>query len=180
MSSAAAETGDHVAFRYALPPGPVASAAVEIGHVAVTIELRLAGDLDVLVDEGPDDRTRALTALRTVAKGLMVRGLGSPAPSVSAAAGHEFIQRHHEFRAPNTVTFAGDCVIGYTGADVAVRGAAAYALAVTALPVDGRVLPDDDEGGWFLRHEKELASIGIVLLVAAPIAPKRLVPPSGA
>lgn len=180
MSSAAAETGDHVAFRYALPPGPVASAAVEIGHVAVTVELRLAGDLDVLVDAGPDDRTRALTALRTVAKGLMIRGLGSPAPSVSAAAGHEFIQRHHEFRAPNTVTFAGDCVIGYTGEAVAVRGAATYALAVTALPVDDRVHTDrvhtDDERGWFLRHEKELASIGIVLLVAAPITPGRLLP----
>ena len=173
----AAETGDHVAFRYSLPPAPLASAAVEIGHVAVTVELRLTGDLEVLVDACHDDRTRALTALRTVAKGLTVRGLGSPAPAVSAAAGHEFIQRHHDFRAPNTVTFAGDCVIGYTQQEVAVRGAAGYALAVTALPVDDRVPVDDTERGWFLRHEKELASIGIVLLVAAPVTPGRLAGP---
>jgi hypothetical protein len=173
--SAAAETGDHVAFRYALPPTPVAGAAVEIGHVAVTVELRMAGDLEVLADTGPDDRTRALTALRTVAKGLMIRGLGSPAPSVSATAGHEFVQRHHDFRAPNTVTFTGDCAIGYTRQGVAVHGTATYALAVTALPAGDRTpVADDTERGWFLRHEKELASIGMVLLVAAPITPGRL------
>jgi len=173
----AAETGDHVVFRYALPPAPVAGAAVEIGHVAVTVELRLAGDLDVLAAAGPDDRPRALAALRTVAKGLMIRGLGSAAPSVSATAGHVFTQRHHDFRAPNTVTFAGDCAIGFTRQGVSVHGAASYALAVTALPAGGRVPVDDGtERGWFLRHEKELASIGMVLLVAAPITPGGLTP----
>ena len=37
-----------VEFRYVLPDGLVAGAAVEIGHVAVTIGLLLAGELDVL------------------------------------------------------------------------------------------------------------------------------------
>ena len=171
----AAEAGDPrgpVAFRYTLPPTPLASAAVEIGHVAVTVYLRLSGDLDVLA---AGDRTRALTALRTVAKGLMIRGLGSPAPSVSASGGHRFTQRHHDFRAPNTVTFAGDCAIDVTHDAVTVRGAATYALAVTALPAGDRAPAEDTTArGWFLRHENELASIGMVLLVAAPITPGRL------
>jgi hypothetical protein len=173
----AAETDDHVAFRYALPPTPLASAAMEIGHVAVTVELRLTGDLDVLTTAGPDDRTRALTALRTVAKGLMIRGLGSPTPSVSASAGHRFTQSHHDFRAPNTITFTGDCTIGFTHKAVTIQGTATYALAVTALPTADRTpIPDDTASGWFLHHEKELASIGMVLLVAAPITPGRLTP----
>jgi len=166
----AAETGDDVPFRYELPLVPVAGAAVEIGHVAVTVELRLTGDLDVLV-AGPADRTRALAALRTVAKGLMVRGLGSPAPGVSATAGHGFTQRHHDFRAPDTVTFTGDCVIGYTRQTVTVRGTTTYTLTVTATSDQAT---DDSTHTWFLRHEKELASIGIVLLVAAPVTPGRL------
>lgn len=162
----AAETGDHVPFRYALPVTPVAGAAVKIGHVTVTVELRLTGDLDVLAT-APADRPRALTALRTVAKGLMIRGLGSPAPSVSATAGHVFTQRHHDFRAPDTVTFTGDCAIGFTQQTVTVRGEATYALTVTAASDH----TTDDDRTWFLRHEKELASIGMVLLVAAPITP---------
>lgn len=168
----AARIGDAAGFRYALPPTPLASAAVEIGHVAVTVDLRLSGDLDVLATA---DRTHALTALRTVAKGLMIRGLGSPAPSVSASGGHRFTQRHHDFRAPNTVTFAGDCAIDFTHDAVTIRGTTDYALAVTALPAgDHSPVEDDTERGWFLRHEKELASIGMVLLVAAPITPGRL------
>lgn len=170
----AAENYEQVAFRYALPPTPLASAAVEIGHVAVTLELRLAGDLDVL---GSADRPHALAALRTVAKGLMIRGLGSPAPGVSASAGHRFTQSHHDFHAPNSVTFAGDCAIDFTHDGATIRGAATYALAVTALPTGDRAPADDDTAqGWFLRHEKELASIGIVLLVAAPVTPGRLTP----
>ncbi|MBB4910224.1 hypothetical protein [Actinophytocola algeriensis] len=171
----AAESGDHVPFRYALPPTPVAGAAVEIDHVAVTVELRLTGDLDVLTT-APADRTRALAALRTVAKGLMIRGLGSPAPSVSATAGHRFTQRHHDFRTPDTVTFTGDCVIGFTQQSVTVHGEATYALTVTAASAHAT---DDDTGNartWFLRHEKELAAIGMVLLIAAPITPGRLSP----
>lgn len=163
---------DHVPFRYALPPTPVAGAAVEIGHVAVTVELRLTGDLDVLTT-APADRTRALAALRTVAKGLMIRGLGSPAPSVSATAGHRFTQRHHDFRTPDTVTFAGDCVIGFTHQAVTVQGTTTYALTVTAASDH---TTDDNARTWFLRHEKELASIGMVLLVAAPITPGGLTP----
>jgi hypothetical protein len=168
----AEEARGHVPFRYALPPTPVAGAAVEIGHVAVTVELRLTGDLDVLTTP-PADRTHALAALRTVAKGLMIRGLGSPAPSVSASAGHRFTQRHHDFRTPDTVTFAGDCVIGFTQQTVTVRGEADYALTVTAASDHAT---DDSARTWFLRHEKELASIGMVLLVAAPITPGRLTP----
>lgn len=164
------EAGVPVPFRYALPPTPVAGAAVEIGHVAVTVELRLTGDLDVLTAE-PADRTRALAALRTVAKGLMIRGLGSPAPSVSASAGHRFTQRHHDFHGPDTVTFAGDCVIGFTHQAVTVSGTTTYALTVTAASAH---TTDDSARTWFLRHEKELASIGMVLLVAAPITPGRL------
>ncbi|GAB1512745.1 hypothetical protein JCM33774_47870 [Actinophytocola sp. KF-1] len=173
----AAETDDHVAFRYALPPTPLAGATMEIGHVAVTVELRMTGDLDVLAIAGPDDRTRALTALRTVAKGLMIRGLGSPTPSVSASAGHRFTQSHHDFKAPNTITFTGDCAVDFTHDAVAVHGTATYALAVTALPTADRPpINDDTASGWFLHHEKELASIGMVLLVAAPITPGRLTP----
>jgi hypothetical protein len=183
-----------VAFTYALPAEPVAGAAVDIGHVTVTIGLLLTGDLEVLAGPGPVDagrtadtgrtadvgriadagRTAALAALGTVAKGVMIRGLGSATPSVTAA-GHRFTQRHHDFRAPNTVISAGDCAIDITGRHdgvaVTVSGQVDYALEVTAERPPSATAPR----GWFRRHEKELASIGLVLLVATPIAPVRLV-----
>lgn len=163
-------------FRYTLPSRPVAAAAVDIGHVAVTIGLRLSGELSVQAEPTAGDVTRdgALTALGAVAKGMMIRGLGSATPSISAAAGHRFTQRHHDFRAPNTVTFGGDCAIGFTqrhdGAAVTVSGQLGYSLEVTAERPPSATAPR----GWFRRHEKELASIGLVLLVAVPITPYRL------
>ena len=165
-----------VAFRYALPAGPVAGAAVDIGHVTVTIGLLLTGELEVLAGPGEADALRgaALDALGTVAKGVMIRGLGSATPSVSAAAGHRFTQRHHDFRAPNTVISTGGCAIDFTrhhdGVAVTVSGEVAYALEVTAERPPSATAP----GGWFRRHEKELASIGLVLLVAVPVTAERL------
>lgn len=255
------------AFLYTLPSGPAARAAVDIGHVAVTIGLTLTGELDVLVGPTPEDaadvlpaqgttpedatqagapaglrattaeatrdgapaaldttpedtaeagaraglraapenaaradalaalggapenddragalsglgaaaedatRAGALVALRAVAKGLMVRELGSATPSVSASAGHLFTQRHHDFRAPDTVTFAGDCAVDFTqrhdGVAITVRGQVGYLLEVTAQRPPSAAA----SRGWFRRHEKELASIGLVLLVAVPVTP---------
>jgi hypothetical protein len=163
-------------FRYTLPSGPVAGAAVDIGHVAVTIGLMLTGELDVLVGPATEDATRtgALSALGAVAKGLMIRELGSATPSVAANAGHLFTQRHHDFRAPNTVTCSGDCAVDFTqhhdSVPVTVTGQVGYLLEVTAERPHSAAAPR----GWFRRHEKELASIGLVLLVAVPIAPTRL------
>ena len=191
-----------VVFAYALPDGPVAGAAVDIGHVTVTIGLLLTGDLEVLAGSGPADvgrvaggrvraggrvdagpvdagwadvgRVAALAALGAVAKGVMIRGLGSATPRVTAA-GHRFTQRHHDFRAPNTVISGGECVIDiagrHAGVAVTVSGQVDYALEVTAERPPSATAPR----GWFRRHEKELASIGLVLLVATPIAPVRLV-----
>jgi hypothetical protein len=157
-------------FRYTLPSGPVAEAAVDIGHVAVTIGLLLSGELDVAAVS----RAGALEALGGVAKGMMVRGLGSATPSLAAAAGHQFTQRHHDFRAPNTVTFGGDCAVDYTraldGTAVTVSGEVGYSLEVTAERPPSATAPR----GWFRRHEKELASIGLVLLVAGPVVPDHL------
>jgi hypothetical protein len=164
------------AYRYTLPSGPVAAAAVDIGHVAVTLGLMLTGELDVLVAPAPEDTTRtgALAALGAVAKGLMIRELGSATPNVSASAGHLFTQRHHDFRAPNTVTFSGDCAVDFTqrhdGVTVTVSGQVGYLLEITAERPPSAAPPR----GWFRRHEKELASIGLVLLVAVPIAPTHL------
>jgi hypothetical protein len=175
----AVEAGERVSFRYTLPTAPVAGAAVEISHVAVGIELVLSGELDVVaVAEDRDaPRAGALTALRAMAKGLMIRGLGSPTPSISATAGHRFTQRRHDFRAPNTITFAGDCVVDFTqrgkGITVAVTGDVGYSLAVTA--AGARTAATDTSRSWFQHHEKELASIGMVVLVAVPIAPAHLV-----
>jgi hypothetical protein len=171
------------AFRYLLPPAPVASAAVDIGHVAVTIELFLTGDLAVTTDDAPADQTRvgALTTLRAMTKGLMIRGLGSPTPSISSTARHQFVQRRHDFREPNTITFTGECTIDVAhrcdGMDVTVAGEVGYSLEVTALPTAGGLPRPTDAAtgrGWFVHHDKELASIGMVVLVAAPIAPARL------
>ncbi len=195
----AVETGEHTVaqtvaasqeplpavFRYTLPPAPVAGAAVDIGHVAVTIELFLTGNLEVTTDAAPSEETRAgaLTALRTMAKGLMIRGLGTPTASISSTARHRFTQRRHDFREPNTITFAGDCAIdfgqGWEGMAVSVAGEVAYSLEVTALPTAGDLPRPGDAAtgrGWFIHHDKELASIGMVVLVAAPIAPARLTP----
>src|SRR5690349_16155578 len=103
-------------FRYVLPDGPVAGTAVDIGHVTVTIGLSLTGDLEVSVGPGAGDGLRgaALSALGAVAKGVMIRGLGSATPSISSAAGHRFTQQAHDFRAPNTVTSSGDCDVDFT------------------------------------------------------------------
>lgn len=166
-------------YRYTLPATPTAAATVDIGQVAVTIELFLSGTLDVAAhSDGQDPRPDVLTTLRDLAKGLMVRGLGSPTPGIAAAAGHAFTQRRYEFRAPNTIVFTGDVAVDFTrahpGTNVAVTGAASYSLEVTAAggsPTSPR--------GWFGRHEKELASIGMVVLVAVPVAPAGLVARDG-
>jgi hypothetical protein len=150
----------------------VARTAVDIGHVTVTLGLLLRGELEI----GPlgTADTAALAALDSVAKGVMIRGLGSVTPSVSAAAGHRFIQRHHDFRAPSTVISSGRCVVDFAhrteGAPVTVTGQVDYALEVTADRPPSATAPQ----GWFRRHEKELASIGLVLLVAVPIKPTDL------
>lgn len=172
-----------VEFRYVLPDEAVAGTALEIGHVAVTIGLSLTGELDVLVESAAGEqahageeqaRAAALDALGSVAKGMMIRGLGSATPTISAAAGHRFTQRHHDFRAPNTVTAAGECVVDFTRrhdeAAVTVSGQVGYSLEVTAERPPSATAPR----GWFRRHEKELASIGMVLLVAVPITPSQL------
>lgn len=174
-----------MSFGYELPSNAVARAAVDIGHVAVTIELFLSGDLEVRATQstvdGESPRGAVMRALRNLAKGLMVRGLGSATPSIVSAAGHEFTQRRHEFRAPNTITFAGDCEIDFgqrrERIDVTMAGVVGYCLEVTAMPTAGEPpAPDDTNGrGWFVRHDKELASIGMVVLVAVPIPPARLV-----
>lgn len=164
------------AFQYTLPSGPAAGAAMAIGHVTLTIGLLLDGELEVLASSAPGDASRAgaLAALGAVAKGVMIRGLGSATPSVSAAVGHRFTQRHHDFRAPNTVIAGGDCAVDFTqrhdGVTVTVSGQVAYTLEVTAERPPSTTAPR----GWFRRHEKELASIGMVLLVAAPVVPGQL------
>jgi hypothetical protein len=188
------ETGEHAvtalpeprpsAFRYTLPQAPVAGASVDIGHVALTIELLLSGELDVTVGAAAHDTMRAgaLTALRAMAKGLMILGLGSATPSISATAGHQFTQRRHDFRAPDTITFAGDCAVDFTqhwdGVDVTVTGEVGYSLEVTAAGEPARAASEigtaTNTRGWFVQHEKELASIGMLVLVAVPIAPARL------
>jgi hypothetical protein len=72
------------------------------------------------------------------------------------------------------VTFAGDCVIDFTqDRAVTVRGDTRYSLEVTALHAT-KGHTSDGARGWFLQHEKELAAIGLVLLVAVPVPPGRL------
>jgi hypothetical protein len=174
------------AFRYALPTTPIATAAVDIGHVGVQFELFLAGDLAIThapysddIEDG-DVRACTLKALRAMAKGLMISGVGSYSPTISSTARHMFSQVGYRFQAPNTMTFAGDCTIEFAqpgeSGTVSVAGDLRYSLDVTAMPADGRLTaPPDQARAWFLRHEQELASIGMVVLVAVPIAPGQLV-----
>jgi hypothetical protein len=175
------------AFRYTLPRAPVAGASVDIGHVAVTIELLLSGELDVTALDVTGGtlahdalRAGALTSLRAMAKGLMISGLGSATPSISATAGHRFTQRRHDFRAPNTITFAGDCAVAFSqhwdGVDVTVTGEVGYSLEVTAAGESTRAADTTSTRGWFVQHEQELASIGMLVLVTVPIAPAHLTP----
>jgi hypothetical protein len=176
------------AFRYALPETPVAAASVDIGHIGVRFELFLLGDLDIAVStrRGPTDhrpvRACALKVLRTMAKGLIVGAVGSSAPTLNSAAGHVFSQVGYRFRAPNTMSFTGGCGIDFAqrcdGGTVALAGDLKYTLDVTAMPTDGRPLDltgPVQSGAWFQRHEEELASIGVVVLVAVPLAPGQLV-----
>jgi hypothetical protein len=75
-----------------------------------------------------------------------------------------FTQLRHGFPAAGAVAFAGRCTVDFgrrrDAAAVTVRGSADYALEVTT---DG----DTARGA--------LAAIGVVVLVAVPIAPARLV-----
>lgn len=179
-------------FRYAVPGGVVAGTAVDIGHVTVNVGLLLAGEIEVRVGPGRPEshgvpevadavrvaaggaREVALAALGGVAKGVMVRGLGSATPTLSAAGGHRFVQRRHDFRAPDTVTAAGSCDVEFvhrqSGVVASVRGRLGYSLEVSAERPGAARAPQ----GWFRRHEKELASIGLLLLVATPVVPERL------
>jgi hypothetical protein len=174
-------------FRYAFPETPVATASADIGHVGVRVEVFLAGELDIAAttphSPGETGRLRACTlkALRAMTSGLMVTGLGSYSPAIKSSAGLRFNQTAHQFRAPNTMAFAGDCSIDFARrcdvGTVLVGGDVRYSLEVTAGPVNGQL---DGAGpgkpnAWFVRHEQELASIGMVVLVGVPVAPSRLV-----
>lgn len=179
--------GTRPTFRYTLPATPAAAAGVDIDHVSIKVELYLHGELATTVTTrrpSADPRTvRACTlrALRVTARGLMVSGISSYAPTIVAAAGHRFTQAGYQFRAPNTMAFVGACEIGFVQpsdcGSVQVGGQARYTLDVTATPVGRRGLEPApaQPGAWFLRHEQELASIGVVVLAAVPIAPGRLV-----
>jgi hypothetical protein len=179
-------------FRYTLPATPVACAAVDIGQLGIRIDLVLTGDLDVTgISSGSNvDSVRAcaLKAVRGMASGVMVRGLGSASPAVTSTAGHAFTQLRHEFPATTTVAFAGRCEIdfdrGCDRAEVSVRGATDYSLEVTVLSTVGTSAGEQAAGqangrNWFVRHDGALASIGMVVLVAVPIAPARLVAAEG-
>ncbi len=181
-------------FRYALPATPVARAAVDIGQLGIQIDLVLSGDLDVTgtgsgdesAGESPvaDVRACAVKALRGMASGVMVRGLGSPSPAITSTAGHVFTQLRHDFPAATTVAFAGRCEIDFNRrcecAEVGVRGTTDYSLEVTVLASSGKPVAVPENGrNWFVRHDRELASIGMVVLVAVPIAPARLVAAEG-
>jgi len=170
-----------------MPTTPVATAAVDIGHVGVRFELFLSGDLAISlkpVRPVADDRAlRACTlkALRAMAKGLMVSGVGSYSPTISSPAA-EFNQVGYRFQAPNTMTFTGGCSVTFGQrcecGDVGVTGEVRYSLDVTAMPSDGRQIEAAESTqarAWFRRHEEELASIGVVVLVAVPIPPGQLV-----
>ncbi len=160
----------HSVFRYVLPVRPVASATVHIGRVGIRIGLALRGSLEVVgqvIGPGGDAgalRACAMRAVADTASGVMVRGLGTAAPSITSSAGHVFTQLCHGFPAAGAVAFAGRCTVDFgrrrDAAAVTVRGSADYALEVTT---DG----DAARGA--------LASIGVVVLVAVPIAPGRLV-----
>ncbi|PPK67643.1 hypothetical protein V5P93_005330 [Actinokineospora auranticolor] len=196
-------------YRYRLPGTPVATATVDIGHVAVTVELGLAGDLDVttaapdaaqpptvapvsggpvLNDKSEDDReaapvgTRvrdrvaarddALAAVREVGASVMVGGVGSPRPRITAGAGHRFQQTGRRFRNPDTVEHEGECAIDFTHERVRVRGRARFRLTVSATTDRDR----PDARTWLTRHEHERSAIGMVVLVAVPPAPDALAP----
>jgi hypothetical protein len=132
-------------------------------------------------------RACTLKALRAMAKGLMVTGAGSYSPSIGSAAGHAFSQSGYRFTEPNTMAFAGSCTINFGQrcdcGTVTVSGEPRYSLEVTALPADGRTAESagsGQAGAWFVRHEQELASIGVAVLVTVPIAPGQLVADTGA
>lgn len=177
-------------FRYTLPATPVASAAVDIGQLGIRIDLVLTGDLDVTGSAATGEstveavRACALKAVRGMARGVMVRGLGSPSPAVTSTAGHVFTQLRHDFPAATTVAFAGRCEVEFgrrcERAEVSVRGTTDYSLEVTVLATSGKPVAAPADGrNWFVRHDRELASIGMVVLVAVPIAPARLVATEG-
>ncbi|GLZ39447.1 hypothetical protein [Actinokineospora sp. NBRC 105648] len=166
-------------FRYRLADVPVAGATVDIGHVAVTVALRLDGELVVRATAAAaDGRVRALAAVREVAAGVMVGGIGSAEARIAAGADHRFAQRGRVFHAPDTVAFTGDCEIGFTRGDVRVTGRARYRLDVSALPHrEPERAPWDgspDARAWFTRHDHELSAIGVLVLVAVPFTPGAL------
>jgi hypothetical protein len=171
------------AFSYTLSGATVASASVDIGHVAVTVTLAFRGPLSITAVTSdtplPRVRARTLAALREMAAGVMVGGVGSTVPRITTGTGHVFTQTGRSFRPPNAVLFSGTCEVGFVRGEVRVSGSVGYALDVSALPHHEAEPPpwdgSPDARAWFVRHEHELSSIGVIVLAAVPFDPAPLV-----
>lgn len=161
-----------VGFRYRLPRAPVARTSVDIGQIEVRVVLFLDGEVTV---HGPE-RDHCLAAVRELGAGVMVGGVGGPAPRITAGAGHRFTQTSRSFRVPDTAVSSGVCAVDFAHAAVAVTGELRYRLAVSARPrLDAGIPAWDGARAWLLRHDQELSAIGMVVLATVPIEPERLV-----
>lgn len=148
-------------FRYTLPGCPIAAATADIGQVAVDLALTLNGHVEVAsasLDE-------ARPVLDRISESVFVSGLGTEAPSVTAAAKHRFTQARATFVGPSTMVFSGAGLIDFGQDGVDVTGDVEYELAVTVTPQNRELEPQADAAQWFSRNGGTLASIGAIVLV---------------
>ncbi|TCO56557.1 hypothetical protein [Actinocrispum wychmicini] len=155
-----------MSFRFTLPDAPIAAASADIGHVAVSLALTLAGD--VLVVSPSLDEARPV--LDRISEGVFVSGLGTESPSVTSTVRHSFTQDGTVFMGPSTMVFTGASVIDYAQDGVEITGDVAYRLAVTVAPHNREPENHADAQTWFARNGGTLASIGAIVLIGRSLS----------
>jgi hypothetical protein len=150
-----------MSFRFTLPDSPIAAASADIGHVAVSLALTLAGDVQV-VSPSPAE---ARPVLDRISEGVFVSGLGTECPSVTSTARHQFTQAGVTFVGPSTMVFTGGSVIDYAQDGVEITGDVSYQLAVTVAPHNREPEVHPDASAWFSGNGGTLASIGAIVLI---------------
>ena len=155
-----------MSFRFTLPDSPIAAASADIGHVAVSLALTLAGDVHVVCPSMDEARP----VLDRISEGVFVSGLGTDAPSVTCTARHSFTQDGTVFDGPSTMVFTGGSVIDYAQDGVEITGEVTYQLAVTVAPHNREPVAHPDAAAWFSRNGGTLASIGAIVLIGRSVS----------
>ena len=136
------------AFRYNLPPVPLASAHIETPQASIDVNLSMIGNVSVTFPNAPKGvstdidaggwRLEATSALGGLTEGIRVNGIGTQSPSIGFTLGTGYDQTEIRFIPPNTMAFRGQAKVAYTKPSplgpVQVQGQPGVELRVTRDP----------------------------------------------